>query len=153
MVYRFNEVNLIGVRSSTFSYVKKILNEVNIQNNIQLKINVCEFDSVEKILLPKGNNLLVLPAEAIATIFLLNVTRIDTELSKYLHESCEEFFNVTYFVSETKVSQALGKPKKNLFSKYKEVENFVSELFELNDKFHKSSTNLILTLVREGLFL
>ena len=151
LVYKKNKVFLVGVSSLTFDFVFKVLQEVNYKNNIQLDVNVVRYYCLEDIEVVNTNTLLVLPSEVIVTIFLANMIENYGYL-EFLHEKSDKFFNVGFYLSETWLSKIYNKEKSYFTRDWRALEDFVSELFLLNKKFHKSSANLIKHLLSQGFF-
>jgi len=150
-IYKKNRIYLVGINSVSFNFVFNILREVNKKNNIQLEINTLSYESLEDIKIPDTYTLLVLPSEVILTIFLANMVD-NYGFLEFLSEKGENFFNVGFYLSETKLSKLFNKKRTYFTCKWRIIEDFVSEMFLLNDKFHKSSVNLIKKLYQLKFF-
>ena len=144
-------IKVIGVTSNTFDFTIDIIRTINKKYNLNLKLDLKKYECIEDInLKEKEYTLLIIPAEAIITSFILDFAGISNEYKWLVYEKTQNYFNITYWVSEYYISRYLNKEPKRMFRSYQQVESFVYYSISRNEKHISATLRMISYLFRNS---
>jgi len=133
-------IKIVGISSNTFDFTIDIIKTVDRKHNLNLMLDLEEYEYIEDInLKEKEGTILIIPAEAIITSFILDFADISSKYKWLIYEKTQNYFNIAYWISEYYISKYLNKKPKGMFRSYRQIESFVSSSISKNEK-HVSAT-------------
>ncbi|HIP66764.1 MAG TPA: hypothetical protein EYH09_01395 [Candidatus Nanopusillus sp.] len=137
-------IKIVGISSNTLDFIIDIIRTINNKYKLNLELDLERYKYIEEVVLKEdGYTLLVIPAEAVITSFILDFADISNDYRWLIYEKTKKYFNVAYWVSEYYISKYLNKDPKRMFKSYRQVENFVYFSISRNEKHINATLRII----------